>query len=54
MLQSQVHSAVQFITDRIHGGGVLTLDAPTRVAGYSVLDILNEKHPYPGVVACGL
>jgi len=44
-----VHSAVHFITDRVHGGGSLCLDASTCVPGHSVLDILCEKHPEPGV-----
>ena len=49
MLRGQVRSAVRFITDRVHGGGVLSLDASTGVPGHSVLDILREKHPEPGV-----
>ena len=49
MLRGQVRSAVRFITDRVHGGGVLSLDASTGVPGNSVLDILHEKHPEPGV-----
>ena len=50
MLSGQVHSAVRFITDRIHGGGVIPLDASTSVPSYSVLDILLKKHPDPGVI----
>ena len=50
MLWGQVQSAVRFITDRVHGGGVLSLDASTGVPGHSVLDILQEKHPEPGVI----
>ena len=50
MLGGQVSSAVRFITDRIHGGGVMPLDALTGVPGYSVLDILCKKHPDPGVI----
>jgi len=49
MLRGQVCSAVHFITDRVHGGGVLSLDASTGEPGHSVLDILREKHPEPGV-----
>ena len=41
---------MRFITDRVHGSGVLSLDAPTGVPGHSVLDILHEKHPEPGVI----
>ena len=37
MLHGQVHSAVQFITDRVPGGGVLHLDSPSNVSGLSVL-----------------
>ena len=51
MFRGQVRSAVRFITDRVHGGGVLSLDASTSVPGHSVLDILREKHPEPGVIA---
>ena len=50
MLRGQVRSAVRFITDRIHGGGVMPLDASTGVPGYSGLDILRKKHPDPGVI----
>ena len=50
MLRGQVLSAVRFITDRVHGGGVLSLDASTGVPGHPVLDILREKHPEPGVI----
>ena len=50
MLWGQVRSAVRFITDRVHGGGVLSLDTSTGVPGHSVLDILHEKHPEPGVI----
>jgi len=49
MLRGQVHSAVCFITDRVHGGGVLSLDASTGMPSHSVLDILLEKYPEPGV-----
>ena len=42
MLWGQVRSAVCFITDRIHGGSVMPLDASTGVPGYSVLDILRK------------
>jgi len=41
MFQGQVCSAVQSITDRIHGGGVLTLNTSTRVPEHSVLDMLH-------------
>ena len=41
---------MRFITDRVHGGGVLSLDASTGVPGNSVLDIWHEKHPEPGVI----
>ena len=41
---------MRFITDRVHGGGVLSLDASTGVPVHSVLDILHEKHPEPGVI----
>ena len=50
MLRGQVRSAVRFITDRVHGGGVLSLYASTGVPGHSVLDILHKKHPEPGVI----
>ena len=50
MLQGQVRSEVRFITDRVHGSGVLSLDASTSVPGNSVLDILHEKHLEPGVI----
>ena len=39
MFRGQVRSAVRFITDRVHGGGVLSLDASTGVPGHSELDI---------------
>ena len=39
MLRGQVRSAVRFITDRVHDGGILSLDASTGVPGHSVLDI---------------
>ena len=50
MFRSHVQSAVHFITDRIHSGGVLSLDASTGVPGRSVLDILIEKHPEPRII----
>ena len=49
MFRDQVRSAVRFITDRVHCGGVLSLDASTSIPVHSVLDILHEKHPEPGV-----
>ena len=50
MLRAQVCSAVQFLTNRTHSGGILSLDASTGEPGHSVLDTLREKHPAPGVV----
>ena len=45
MFRSQVQSAVHFITDREHGGGVLSLDASTGVTPTLCWSILLEKHP---------
>ena len=50
MFRGQAQSAVHFITDRVHGGRVLSLDASTGVPGHSVLDILLKKYPEPGVI----
>ena len=50
MLRAQVRSAVRFLTNRTHGGGILSLDASTGKPGHSVLDTLREKHPAPGAV----
>ena len=50
MLWGEVRLSVRFITDRVHGGGVLPLNPCTGVPGHSVLDILHEKHPEPGVI----
>ena len=50
MLHAQVRSAVRFLTNRTHGGGILSLDASTGKPGHSVLDTLREKHPAPGTV----
>ena len=50
MLRAQVHSVARFLTDRTHGGRILSLDASTGEPGHSVLDTLREKHPAPGVV----
>ena len=50
MLQGQVCSAVRFITDRVSGSGVLSLDSPSNVPGMSVFDMLKQKHPEPGNV----
>jgi len=52
MLQGQVCSAVQFTTDRVHGGGILTLDAPTGVPRHSVLDILLKNIPIRELLMC--
>ena len=49
MLRGQVHSAVQFITNRIHGGGVLSVYASTGVPGCAALDTLHQKHPKSGI-----
>ena len=48
MLQGQVHSTVRFITNRVSGGGVLSLDSSSNVPGMSVFDMLKQKHPEPG------
>ena len=48
MLQGQICSAVRFMTDRVSGGGVLSLDSPSNVPGMSVFDVLKQKHPEPG------
>ena len=50
MLRGQVRSAVRLITDRVSGGGVLSIDSPSNVPGMSVLDVLRQKHPEPGNV----
>ena len=50
MLRGQVHPAVRFITDRVSGGGVLSVDSPSNVPGMSVFDVLRQKHPEPGNV----
>ena len=50
MLRGQVRSAVRFITDRVSGGGVLSIDSPSNVPGMSVFDVLSQKHPEPGNV----
>ena len=50
MLRGQVRSAVRFITDRVSGGGVLSIDSPSNVPGMSVFDVLRQKHPEPGNV----
>ena len=50
MFRGQGQSAVHFITDRVHGGRVLSLDTSTGVPGHFVLDILLKKHPEPGVI----
>ena len=50
MLHGQVHSAIRFLTDKTHSGGVLLLDVSMGLPGHSVLDILHEKHPASPVV----
>ena len=50
MLRGQVRSALRFITDRVSGGGVLSLDSPSNVPGISVFDVLKQKHPEPALV----
>ena len=50
MLRGQVRSAVRFITVRVSGGGVLSLDSPSNVPGMSGFDVLRQKHPEPGNV----
>ena len=50
MLRGQVRSTVRFITDRVSGGGVLSIDSPSNVPSMAVFDVLRQKHPEPGNV----